>query len=442
MVLLRRTDGAILKVLLLATTTGYQIRSFGEAARKLGVELVFASDRCDHLDDPWWDHAIPIRFHDEERSVAAIVAAFPDAPPAGILAVGDRPTLLAARAAAAFGLPGNPPEAAAASRNKLASRRAFKAAGLPTPSFQPVPVDRDAYELSNHVSYPAVVKPLALSGSRGVMRVDDAAEFVSAFDRLRRLLDSRDVQMERDTAHQVVMIESFIRGAEFAVEGLLEQGELRTLAIFDKPDPLDGPFFEETIYLTPSRAPQETQARIVDAVRTAITALGLRHGPVHAECRVEMSPQSRSADPVDPPVYVLEVAARPIGGLCSKALRFQAPDGSIASLEEVLLRHALGEDVSAFARERQASGVMMIPIPRRGIYRRVDGVDEASAVSGVESVQITAKPDTMLVPLPEGKSYLGFIFARGEDADAVDRALRAAHACLQFEIDREVVVAT
>ncbi len=442
MVLLRRTDGAILKVLLLATTTGYQIRSFGEAARKLGVELVFASDRCDHLDDPWWDHAIPIRFHDEERSVAAIVAAFPDAPPAGILAVGDRPTLLAARAAAAFGLPGNPPEAAAASRNKLASRRAFKAAGLPTPSFQPVPVDRDAYELSNHVSYPAVVKPLALSGSRGVMRVDDAAEFVSAFDRLRRLLDSRDVQMERDTAHQVVMIESFIRGAEFAVEGLLEQGELRTLAIFDKPDPLDGPFFEETIYLTPSRAPQETQARIVDAVRTAITALGLRHCPVHAECRVEMSPQSRSADPVDPPVYVLEVAARPIGGLCSKALRFQAPDGSIASLEEVLLRHALGEDVSAFARERQASGVMMIPIPRRGIYRRVDGVDEASAVSGVESVQITAKPDTMLVPLPEGKSYLGFIFARGEDADAVDRALRAAHACLQFEIDREVVVAT
>ena len=400
------------------------------------MELVFASDRCDQLDDPWWDHAIPIRFHDEERSVAAIVSAFPDAPPDGILAVGDRPTILAERAAAAFGLPGNPPEAAAASRNKLASRRAFKAAGLPTPQFQPVPVDRDAYELSGHITYPAVVKPLALSGSRGVMRVDDAAGFVTAFDRLRRLLDSRDVQMERDAAHEVTMIESFIPGAEFAVEGLLEQGEFRALAIFDKPEPLDGPFFEETIYLTPSRASHDTQERIIAGVRAAIAALGLRHGPIHAECRVD----ARRAGPVDPPVYVLEVAARPIGGLCSKALRFEHADGSSASLEEVLLRHAVGEDVSGFARERQASGVMMIPIPKRGIYRRVDGVEGASAVPGVEEVQITAKPDTMLVPLPEGKSYLGFIFARGEEAGAVESALRAAHGRLQFAIDREVAV--
>jgi len=435
-VLLRRADGAILKVLLLATTTGYQIRSFGEAARELGVELVFASDRCDQLDDPWWDHAIPIRFHDEERSVAALISAFPDARPDGILAVGDRPTILAARAAAAFGLPGNPPEAAAASRNKLASRRAFKAAGLPTPQFQPVPVDRDAYELSGHVTYPVVVKPLALSGSRGVMRVDDAAGFVAAFDRLRRLLDSRDVQMERDTAHQMTMIESFIPGAEFAVEGLLEHGEFRALAIFDKPDPLDGPFFEETIYVTPSRASHDTQERIIAAVRAAIAALGLRHGPIHAECRVDLS----GADLHGPQVFVLEVAARPIGGLCSKALRFQHADGSIASLEEVLLHHTLGEDVSGFTRERQASGVMMIPIPKRGIYRRVDRVEEASAVPGVEEIQITAKPDTMLVPLPEGKSYLGFIFARGESADAVDQALREAHARLQFAIDREVAI--
>ena len=434
MVLLRRADGATLKVLLLATTTGYQIRSFGEAARKVGVELVFASDRCDRLEDPWWDQAIPIRFHDEERSVAAIVSAFPDAPPDGILAVGDRPTIVAAHAAAAFGLPGHSPEAAAASRYKLATRRAFEAAGLPTPWFQPVPVDRDAYELARHVTYPAVIKPLALSGSRGVMRVDDAAGFVAAFDRLRRLLDARDVQVERDTAHQVAMIESFIPGAEFAVEGLLDHGEFRLLAIFDKPDPLDGPFFEETIYLTPSRASQETQQRIVEAVRAAIAALGLHHGPVHAECRVDMSGR---AGPSAPPVYVLEVAARPIGGLCSKVLRFT---DALVSLEELLLRHAVGEDVSRFERERQASGVMMIPIPKRGIYRGVDGMGEACAVPGVAEIQITAKPDTMLVPLPEGRSYLGFVFARGVDADAVDRALRDAHARLQFAIDREVAV--
>jgi hypothetical protein len=210
------------------------------------------------------------------------------------------------------------------------------------------------------------------------------------------------------------------------------------LTIFDKPDPLDGPFFEETIYLTPSRAPQDTQARIIEGVRAAIAALGLRHGPIHAECRVD--PGGSEGPPLRPTVYVLEVAARPIGGLCSKALRFEQTDGSMASLEEVLLRHALGEDVSRFTRERRASGVMMIPIPKRGIYRRVDGVEQASAVAGVEDVQITAKPDTTLVPLPEGKSYLGFIFARGDHAAAVEAALREAHARLTFAIDREVAV--
>ena len=423
-------------VLLIATTTGYQIRSFGEAAEKLGVRLVFASDRCDQLEDPWWDQGIPVRFHDEAASTEAIVSALGHAPPDAILAVGDRPTILAATVASAFGLPGNPPEAADTSRNKLAARRALKDAGLPTPSFQPIPVDRDAYELSRHIEYPAVIKPLALSGSRGVMRVDNPTEFVASFDRLRRLLDSLDVRMERDTAHQMVMIESFIPGAEFALEGLLDRGALRTLAIFDKPDPLDGPFFEETIYLTPSRASEETERRIIDAVRAAIDALGLRHGPIHAECRVDLS---RRAGPADPPVYVLEVAARPIGGLCSRALRFESPRGP-ASLEELLLRHALAEDVSSYAREHRASGVMMIPIPRRGIYRRVDGVEHARRVDGVDDVQITAKADTTLVPLPEGKSYLGFIFARGDDAAVVERALREAHARLAFTIDREIAI--
>ncbi len=396
---------------------------------------MFASDRCDQLEDPWWDHAIPVRFHDEARSLDAIREGFADAPPDGILAVGDRPAILAAHAAALFGLPGNPPDAAAASRNKLASRRALKAAGLPVPWFQPIPVDRDAYELSGHISYPAVIKPIALSGSRGVMRADDAEGFVEAFDRLRRLLDAADVRAERDVAHQTVMIESFIPGAEFAVEGVLTDGRLQVLATFDKPDPLDGPFFEETIYLTPSRASHETQSAIADAVQRAVTALGLRHGPVHAECRVDVSRGAALGGPPD--VFVLEVAPRPIGGLCSKSLRFEGPDGD-ASLEDVLLRHALGQDVAGYRRERQASGVMMIPIPRRGIYRRVEGVEEARAVECIEDVQITAKPDTVLVPLPEGKSYVGFVFARGVDADAVDRALRAAHARLQFTIDREI----
>ena len=427
-------------VLLLATTTGYQIRSFGEAAGRIGVRLVFASDRCDRLDDPWWDQAIPVRFHDEAASLEALRDALAAAPPDGILAVGDRPTVLAAHAARLFGLAGHPPEAAAASRNKLATREAFRRAGLPTPWFERVPLESDVPSVAGRVPYPAVLKPLALSGSRGVMRVNDPAELAAAFDRLRLLLASPDVRVERDEAHGMAMIESFIPGAEYAVEGLLDRGRLSVLAIFDKPDPLDGPFFEETIYVTPSRAPEAAQRRIVEAVGTAAAALGLWHGPVHAECRLDGSD-----------VYVLEVAARPIGGLCSRALRFGDRGSGIGdrgsgigdprtSLEELLLRHAVGEDVGGAVREPDASGVMMIPIPKRGIYRRVDGVEAARAVRGIDDIRITAKPDATVVPLPEGKSYLGFIFARADRPGRAEQALREAHARLSFTIEREVAL--
>lgn len=435
MVLLRRADGACLtRVLLIATTTGYQIRSFGQAAEKLGVRLVFASDRCDRLDDPWWDEAIPVRFHDEAQSVDTVVAACGTAPPDGIVAVGDRPAVLAARLARVFALPGHPPEAAIASRNKLLTRQALRRAGLPTPWFESVPIDCDGDELAARVSYPAVLKPHALSGSRGVMRVNNRDECAAAFERLRQLLRSVDVRVERDEAHDQALIESFIPGAEYAVEGVLDRGVLQMLAIFDKPDPLDGPFFEETIYLTPSAASSDTQRRIETAVAAAARAVGLHHGPLHAECRVDGDT-----------VYVLEVAARPIGGLCSRALRFASRTGAsgsseLASLEEVLLRHALGEDISSYHREPEASGVMMIPIPRRGVFRHVDGVEDASAIEGVEEVRITAKADAPIVPLPEGKSYLGFIFARAPEARGVDAALRTAHGRLRFVIDRDVAV--
>jgi len=424
------------RVVLVATTTGYQIRSFGEAARTIGVRLVFASDRCDQLEDPWWDGAIPVRFHEPDRSTEAVTAALAEAPPQGVLAVGDRPTLLAARIADAFGLPGNPQWAAQASRSKLATRDALRSAGLLTPSYRVVPLDSDPELLARSADYPVVIKPLALSGSRGVMRADDRAQLVERFDRLRRLLQLPDVRGERDAIHDRVLVESFIPGREFAVEGVLTHGAFTPFAVFDKPDPLDGPFFEETIYVTPSRASAETQQQIIDAVAAAARAIGLSHGPVHAECRVN-----------EKGAYVLEVAARPIGGLCSKALRFSVSPClpglstvSDVSLEEVLLRHAIGEDVSGFARESCASGVMMIPIPRRGIFREVNGVDEARAIDGVEEVTITAKRDALLVPLPEGRSYLGFIFARADTPAAVERALREAHARLQFVIEKELTV--
>lgn len=417
------------RVLLLATTTGYQLRSFGDAARAVGATLMLGTDRCDQLDDPWSDHAVAVRFVDEPKSMRQSVTACVDEHPDAVLAVGDRPTLLAAHVNAALHLPGNPPSAATTTRNKLQTREALQRAGLPTPNFHLFSLRDDAAALAAQTRYPAVLKPLALSGSRGVIRVDDPAEFVAAFERLRELLASPDIRMEGDAAHDAALVERFIPGAEFAVEGVLTRGTFQLLAIFDKPDPLDGPFFEETIYVTPSRQPAAVQQRIVEAVAAAAGALGLHHGPVHAECRVN-----------DTGVYVLEVAARPIGGLCARCLRFERPGlvPALVSLEELLLRHALGQDVTRYRRERRASAVMMIPIPRRGILRAVRGMEDARAVAGVEGLQITAKQDALLVPLPEGHSYLGFIFASGEDAPAAERTLRDAHARLDFVIDREV----
>jgi len=416
-------------VLLLATTTGYQIRSFGEAAEALGVRVVFASDRCDRLDDPWWDQAIPVRFHDHSGSVAAVVAAVAAQPIDAVLAVGDRPTVLAAHVAAALELPGNPPDAAALSRNKLAARRALREAGLPTPWFHAVPVGANPSDVAVGLPYPVVIKPLALSGSRGVMRVDTESDFVPAFVRLRHLLQSIDIRAERDGAHDQVLIESFVPGREHAVEAVLTRGALQVFAIFDKPDPLDGPFFEETIYLTPSRATEAAQQAIVQAIGDAARALGLRHGPVHAECRLS-----------DRGIYVLEVAPRPIGGLCSKAVRLRSAEGESASLEAVLLRHAIGHDVRGYTCEAAASGVMMIPIPGHGVFRGVSGVEDACAIPGIREVHITAKSDETVVPLPEARSYLGFIFAGGSTPETVERALRSAHACLEFSIERALTI--
>jgi hypothetical protein len=417
------------RVLLLATTTGYQARSFSEAAAKLGVELLSARDHCCSLDDPWGDHAIAVHFHDDPESLETIVDAAREFPVTGVIAVGDQPTLLAARAASALGLPFHPPEAARASRSKLETRQRLRAAGLPVPDFECVSARADPRVLARRLSYPSVVKPLGLSGSRGVIRADDEGAFVEAFERLRAILAAPDVRVQRDQLHDQVMIESFIEGPEFAVEALMTRGEFRALALFDKPDPLQGPFFEETIYVTPSAWSANEQSRILSGVRAAVLALGLGHGPVHAECRVNAEG-----------VFLLEAAARPIGGLCARALRFDAPDGATASLEELLLRHALGESADGWALAAGASGVMMIPIPVNGVYRGVDGIEEAAATPGVDALIITAKQDQALLRLPEGASYLGFIFARGQSSAEVVSALRAAHGRLRFAIDRPVPV--
>jgi hypothetical protein len=418
------------RVLLLATTTGYQTRAFGEAAERLGVDLVFATDRCDVLEDPWQDRAVPIRFSDESASARAIFELARTSPLDGVLAVGDRPTVIASLVQEGLGLPGHPAAAAAAARNKLLTRERLSALAPRNHWWRPVSLAMDPRELAASVSFPCVLKPLALSGSRGVMRVDDEIELVAAFRRLRALLDAPDLRGEPKETRDVALVEGFVEGREFALEGLMNHGTLHPLAIFDKPDPLDGPFFEETIYVTPSAASHDAQRAMTAAVGQAARALGLRHGPLHAECRVSGTG-----------VFVLEVAARPIGGLCARALRFvRNGDGPAIPLEELLLRHALGESSEGWRRETAASGVMMIPIPRRGIFRGVTGLDAAGRVPFIDDLQITAKADQLLLPLPEGGSYLGFIFARAGTPAQVEQALREAHARLEFAIDPELRV--
>jgi biotin carboxylase len=391
-------------LLLFAATTGYQIRVFADAARRLGADVTLATDRCHILDDPWGDRAIAVKFDQVEESLKALRGLRVD----GVAAVGDAPAVLAAAAAEMLGVPFHPLAAARACHDKNLARQLFRAAGMRVPLFFRASLADDPTVLAARAPYPCVLKPLGLSGSRGVIRANDAREFVAAFRRIAKI-GERDFQ-----------VESYIPGREFAVEGLITGGKLQPIAIFDKPDLMEGPFFEETIYVTPSREAAAVQAALIETTAQAAAALGLRHGPVHAELRYN-----------DAGAWILEVHARPIGGLCARAIRMA--DG--IPLEETILVHALGGNVWMAQVDGPASGVMMIPIPRQGgIYQGAEGVDRALAVADIEDVVITATEGHLLVPLPEGSSYLGFIFARGETAEAVELALRRSHAELRFQI--------
>ena len=392
------------RLLLFAATTGYQIREFADAARRLGLELTLATDHCDRMGDAWGDGALAVKFdHRMMGSLDALRGLEFD----GVAAVGDRPAVAAAATAEMLGIPFHPAAAARACHDKYLARQLYQAAGLRTPWFWRAALDDDAAALARRAEYPCVLKPLGLSGSRGVIRANNEAEFAAAFRRIAKI-GERHLQVER-----------YIPGREFAVEGLVTAGRFQALAIFDKPDPLEGPFFEESIYVMPSRESPETRRELVETAARAARALGLSHGPMHAELR-----HNREG------AWMLEMHARPIGGLCARTLRFEGG----GSLEELILRHAVGEDVSGARPASGASGVMMIPIPKGGIYESVEGVERARKVAGIEDVIITARQGQRLIPLPEGSSYLGFIFARGDSGGRVERALRQSHAELRFHI--------
>ncbi|MCB0033942.1 MAG: ATP-grasp domain-containing protein [Anaerolineales bacterium] len=401
------------RVLLLTTPRTYRTAAFLEAAARLGIEAVQALDTPAALAKEW-RLELAIDFADVEGATAAIANYAAERPFDAIIAVDDTGSILAAHASEVLNLPHNALVAAEAARNKCRMRQLLHQAGVSSPVFQPFTLADDPQVVSEQVRYPAVVKPVDLSGSRGVIRVNDPAELQAAVARLQKLLRSG-----QPAAETIYLVEQYIPGVEVALEGLLDNGQLHPLAIFDKPDPLEGPFFEETIYVTPSRLPAETQAAVVACAAQAAQALGLQTGPIHAELRVNE----------DGP-WIVEVAGRSIGGLCSKTLQF----GTDASLEELILAQACGLPIESLQRDGRAGGVMMIPIPEAGLLRGVSGCEAAEAVPLIESVEITAQLNYPLVPLPEGESYLGFIFARGDSPAAVEAALREAHEQLTFEI--------
>lgn len=412
-----------MRVLLLISTTTYRAKAFLEAARRLGVEVVKGIDVGPALAAAGHTE-LGLDFRNPAASVRAIRKFHARRPVRAVVGMDDSGTVLAARAAWALGLPHNPVEATIAARDKQRMRKLLARARVPSPAFRLFDAGEDPLRAAEEVPYPCVLKPTLLSGSRGVIRADDPAAFVAAWRRLRRILWDAAKALGPEVGRHV-LVERFIPGREVALEGMLIGGRLTVLALFDKPDPLDGPFFEETIYVTPSRLPEEVQAAIGACAEQGALALGLQEGPVHAELRLN-----------DEGPWIIEIAARSIGGLCSRILTF----GAGVSLEELILRHAAGLEIPDLRRESRAAGVMMIPIPGAGILQSIEGVAAAEAVPGIEGVEITARVGYPLVPLPEGSSYLGFLFARGETPGEIETALRMAHAALRFELSPEVSV--
>ena len=392
-------------MLLLLPTTTYRAADFLAAAHTLGVDVVVASDEAPPLAPSMGDRALAVPLADADAAAAAIEALDARHPLDAVVAVDDQGVVVAARAGERLGFPHNPPAAVALTRDKAAMRDALAAAEVSQPRYARL---ADLDDLPD-VGWPRVVKPTNGSGSRGVLRADDDAAARAAAHRVAAIVEDAPL-----------LVEQYVPGVEVAVEGLLDAGRLVVLAVFDKPDPLEGPTFEETIYVTPSRLPADRLAAVERVAGDATRALGLTEGPVHAELRVDDRGRA----------WLVEVAARSIGGLCARTLRL----GAGISLEEVILRHALDLPLDDLTREAQASGVMMLPIPRAGVLRGVHGQDAARRVPGVVGLEVTIPSGRAVQTLPEGDRYLGFLFARGATPADVEATLRRAHALLDVDI--------
>ena len=403
------------RAVIVAAKESYRIGDFLKAAALLRVDAIMASDAPPPMGG---SGQIEITLADTDAAVGAITSLDPS--PDAVLAIDDQGVVIASEAAAALGLKHNSPEAVRATRDKLIMREMLAVHGVSQPGYRAAgsgAVPRMAAE----VGFPVVVKPRGLSASRGVIRVDRARDARQAEQRVRAILSDAGRHPQAR-----LLVEEYIPGQEVALEGLMVDGELEVLALIDKPDPLEGPYFEETLYVTPSRHEPTTRRALPALARAAADALGLYSGPIHAEMRVPPT-----GDPV-----LIEIAARPIGGLCGRAFKFGLPS---ESLEVMVLRSALGLPTMDTTPAKPATGVLMLPIPADGILTHVDGIEEALALDGIDDVTITIPKGRRVVALPEGDRYLGFVFASGIDAASVEDVLREAGNTIIVAIDGEEI---
>lgn len=400
------------RAIVILPSTTYRAKDFIAAAESLGVDLVVASEQPPPFD--MGERYLQVDCSDPAAAASVIAELGDDVPFDGVVAADDRGVVIAAITGAMLGLPANSPEAAASTRDKLMMRRRLDASEVPQPRFRELGPGESASELAEGLGYPLVIKPLDRSAGQGVIRADSAPELERAVGRVRGIIGDPE-------GRESLLLEEYMSGAEVAIEGLVRDGRLRILALFDKPGASSGPSFPETILVTPSRLPDSTRLECVRVAELAIQGLGITHGPVHVELKTE-----------DDKARVVEVAGRSIGGLCSRSLSFGLMD---TTLETLILRNALGMDKPELRREPHASGVLMIPITGPGTLREVRGVDETRAIDGVTGIDLTIQPGSRVLPPPEGDRYLGFVFARASDADSVEAVLHKAAGTIEPVID-------
>lgn len=400
------------RLLLIAPHNSYRIAPYIEAASRLGIEVTIASAGAHSLIDVI-SNGLHIDFSNQAEAIATLLAAAREKPFHAVLGTDDASVGIAAELACELGLKHNPPAAAIFTRRKDRARQCLQSAGVPVPGFQRIEFNQSVTAQLEQLSFPCVLKPLAMSASRGVIRVNNLDEALAATARIETIL--RDVLLAEE--REAILAEAFITGREVAYEGILDSGELKCLAMFDKPEPLNGPYFEETYYITPSRLPAPIQQQVHSIVSDACMAYGLQQGPVHAELRIDEQGNA----------WVMEVAARTIGGECARLVELATGQ----PLENLVLAQLLGLELKPAVFEGGA-GVLMIPIPSAGILRRIEGLSAARSVPGIEELVISVRDGHELVTLPEGSSYLGFIYAVADDAAAAEQALREAHSRLKI----------